>query len=142
MKNGNTLIEGPAVDVNSDAAQTLAIVLHELVTNAAKYGALSRGSGRVSVRWDWHSTPSSSDGLTLEWSETGGPPTLVRSAPGYGTSVIRDLIPYELGGTVDYVLGIDGVHCKIEIPAKWLKPSRTSVHDGTNRSSKWSHATS
>src|SRR5215472_655314 len=83
MKNGNTLIEGPAIDVNSDAAQTLAIVLHELVTNAAKYGALSRGRGRVAVRWDWHSTASSGDRLALEWSETDGPPTLTRSTPGY-----------------------------------------------------------
>jgi len=123
-------------DVNSDAAQTLAIVLHELVTNAAKYGALSHGRGRLSVRWDWRSTASSGDGLALEWCETDGPPTPSRSAPGYGTSVIRDLIPYELGGRVDYVLAVEGVRCKIEIPAKWLKSSEKSLHDGTNGESQ------
>jgi PAS domain S-box-containing protein len=139
MQDTNTLIEGPAIDVNSDAAQTLAIVLHELVTNAAKYGALSHGRGRVAVRWDWHSTQSAGDRLALEWSETDGPPTLARSAPGYGTSVIRDLIPYELGGTVDYVLANKGVRCKIEIPAKWLKSSGKSLHDGTNSPSQQPH---
>jgi len=139
MTGANTLIEGPAIDVNSDAAQTLAIVLHELVTNAAKYGALSHGRGRVAVRWDWHSTASSGDRLALEWSETDGPPTLTRSTPGYGTSVIRDLIPYELGGTVDYVLANKGVRCKIEIPAKWLKSSGKSLHGGTNLPSQQPH---
>ena len=52
------------------------------------------------------------------------------SAPGYGTSVIRELIPYELGGAVDYVIAVDGVRCKLEIPAKWLR-RRTSQCDAS-----------
>ena len=53
MRDGNTLIDGPAIDVGADSVQTIAIVLHELTTNAAKYGALSNRSGRISVRWHW-----------------------------------------------------------------------------------------
>ena len=74
MREGNTLIDGPAVDVTADSVQTVAIVLHELTTNAAKYGALSNGSGRISVRWHWQPNGGSRDGLVLEWCETGGPP--------------------------------------------------------------------
>ena len=57
---------------------------------------------------------------------------MAHSVPGYGTSVIRDLIPYELGGTVDHVLAADGVRCKLEIPAKWLR-RRTSQRDAFAR---------
>src|SRR5262245_7312537 len=121
MRDGNALIDGPAVDVSADSVQTVAIVLHELTTNAAKYGALSSCTGRISVRWHWRANGGPRDGLVLEWCETGGPPVVTSSAPGYGTSVIRGLIPYELGGTVDYVLAAEGVHCKLEIPARWLR---------------------
>jgi PAS domain S-box-containing protein len=125
MRDGNTLIDGPAIDVKADSVQTIAIVLHELTTNAAKYGALSNCSGRISVRWHWQLDGRSRDDLVFEWCETGGPPVMTSSVAGYGTSVIRDLIPYELGGTVDYVLAADGVRCKLEIPAKWLRKGTT-----------------
>ena len=120
MREGNTIIDGPAIDVSADSVQTIAIVLHELTTNAAKYGALSNCSGRISVRWHLQATDGPRDGLVFEWWETGGPPVVTSSA-GYGTSVIRELIPYELGGTVDYVLAAGGVRCKLEIPARWLE---------------------
>jgi two-component sensor histidine kinase len=131
MRDGNTLIDGPDIDVNPDSVQTIAIVVHELTTNAAKYGALSNCSGRISVRWHWQPDGGPRDGLVLEWCETGGPPVVASSVPGYGTSVIRGLIPYELGGVVDYVLTADGVRCKLEIPAKWLRKG-TSQRDAPN----------
>jgi len=134
-RDGNTLIDGPDVDVTADSVQTVAIVLHELTTNAAKYGALSNDSGRISVRWHWQPNGDAHDGLVFEWSEIGGPSVMVPSTPGYGTSVIRDLIPYELGGTVDYVLAADGVRCKFEIPAKWLR-KRNNQHDAFNEASQ------
>jgi PAS domain S-box-containing protein len=118
--NRSTLIEGPSITVVAEAAQTVAMVLHELATNAAKYGALSNSSGQVSVVWCWRSNGSECRGLALEWRETGGPPVGTPHSSGHGTSVIRDLIPYELGGTVDYVLAPDGVRCKLKIPAPWL----------------------
>jgi PAS domain S-box-containing protein len=116
MRDGNTLIEGPTIFLTADAVQAVAIVLHELTTNAAKYGALSNAAGRVSVRWNW----CSKDSVVLEWRETGGPDVPATAKPGYGTGVIRDLIPYELGGSVDYALDGSGARCNLEIPDKWF----------------------
>jgi PAS domain S-box-containing protein len=120
VSGGNNLIEGPEVVLAAEATQPLAMVLHELATNATKYGALSSSCGRVSVCWN-RETCRSHDRLALEWRETGGPPIGVPGPRGYGSSVIRDLIPYELGGSVDYVLAPEGVRCRVEIPAKWLR---------------------
>jgi len=130
--NDNTIIEGPSLSVAAEAAQTVAMVLHELATNAAKYGAHSNCSGQISVRWRRQSNGSERRGLVLEWRETGGPPVRTPDAFGHGTSVIRELIPYELGGTVDYVLAPDGVRCKLEIPAPWLSMG-TRQHAALNR---------
>jgi PAS domain S-box-containing protein len=84
MRDANTLIDGPVIDVGADSVQIIAILLHELTTNAAKYGALSNGSGRISVRWRWQPDGRPPDGLVLEWFETGGPPVVAHSVPGMG----------------------------------------------------------
>jgi two-component sensor histidine kinase len=89
------------------------MVLQELVTNAVKYGALSTPAGRVSVSWERR--PDAPARLLIAWREIGGPPTVVPAQSGYGTSLIRDLIPHELGGTVDLVFAPDGLRCDIEI---------------------------
>ncbi|HKH21026.1 MAG TPA: sensor histidine kinase, partial [Gammaproteobacteria bacterium] len=96
--------------------QATARVLHELVTNAAKYGALSNPSGRVTVNWDRRPNGQAAENLVLVWREVGGPPASVNVVSGYGTSLIRNLVPHELGGKVDFVLAPDGVNCKIEFP--------------------------
>jgi two-component sensor histidine kinase len=108
------------------------MVIHELATNAAKYGAHSNCNGQISVRWRSQSNGSERRGLVLEWRETGGPLVRTPHAFGHGTNVIRELIPYELGGTVDYVLAPDGVRCKLEIPAPWLSIG-TRQHAALNR---------
>jgi len=120
MRDGNTLIDGPDTILAAEATQPVSMVLHELATNAAKYGALSNGHGRVSVFWRQHCNGDARSKLVLEWHEAGGPPVIVPNHTGYGMSVIRDLIPYELGGTVDYELAGEGVRCRVEIPAKWM----------------------
>jgi len=89
-------------------------VLHELTTNAAKYGALSRPRGRVCVRWQRLAHEGVPIKLRLEWLEQGGPRVAPPTDPGYGTSVIRDLIPYELGGSVELDFPPTGVCCRIE----------------------------
>jgi len=122
-KDDSTLVRGPEIDITAEAAQSVAMVLHELTTNAAKYGALSSGHGRVSVSWRTPSNGCSNGKLVLEWQETGGPPVAAPNATGYGTSVIRDLVPYELGGAVDYELAREGARCRLEIPAKWFRDS-------------------
>ena len=100
----------------------MATVLHELTTNAAKYGAFSKRTGRVSVQWRWLQN-GSRDRLLIEWQETGGPPVLAPSQSGYGTSIIRELIPFELGGKVELVYACEGVRCRLEIPADWISIS-------------------
>jgi two-component sensor histidine kinase len=98
----------------------MVMVLHELATNAAKYGALSTQHGRVSIRWEQRLNGHPRSHLVLEWREIGGPPVTTPSKPSYGTSTIRDLIPYEFGGAVDLVLAQEGVRCHLELPADWL----------------------
>jgi two-component sensor histidine kinase len=112
--------KGPEVLLAAEAAQAMAMVLHELATNAAKYGALSTKKGRVSVHWRWGQSDTRSAAVLLRWQEKGGPPVKGSAAAGYGTSVIRDLIPYELGGSVDLAFADEGVRCSIEIPARWV----------------------
>jgi len=58
--------------------------------------------------------------LVLDWKETGGPPVQASISTGYGTSVVKNLIPYELGGVVDLMFAPEGVRCRLEIPQKWL----------------------
>ena len=116
----NAEINGPEVVVRPEAGQAMALVLHELTTNAAKYGALSTDDGRVAISWDWRPNGNRPSHLVLEWQEIGGPPVVGPGNPSYGTSTIRDLIPYEFGGTVDLVFVPDGVRCRLELPADWL----------------------
>jgi two-component sensor histidine kinase len=111
----NTTFSGPEVMLTSAQTQVVAMVIHELVTNAAKYGALSRPDGRVSVNWDLASANVAAT-LTITWRELGGPPIAAPVQPSYGSRLIRGLIPYELGGTVDLKFPADGAFCKIAIP--------------------------
>jgi PAS domain S-box-containing protein len=111
----NTTISGPEVMLTSTETQAVAMVIHELVTNAAKHGALSSSDGSVSVRWQ-HSGADAAAILTITWRELGGPPIMAPMRSGYGTSLIRDLVPHELGGTVDLSFPSDGASCRIEIP--------------------------
>jgi PAS domain S-box-containing protein len=117
---GNTMVEGPDIILTADAAQAVAVVLHELVTNAAKYGALSSPRGHVSVQWSRRANGHVAGELVLDWRETGGPPVPASVSSGYGTSVVKQLIPYELGGAVALVFAPEGVRCRLQIPSKWL----------------------
>jgi PAS domain S-box-containing protein len=118
--NGNIEINGPETILCATAGQAMAMVLHELITNAVKHGALSIREGRVRVSWG---RPRNSRAhLVLEWQEIDGPVVMTSSAPGYGTSIVRELIPYELGGSVDFVLAREGVRCRMEIPGERLEP--------------------
>jgi len=116
VKADGASVEGPDVLLAATATQPMAIVLHELVTNASKYGALSTPDGRITVRWNLREDQAR---LVLEWIEAGGP-LVVPDQPGYGTGVIRNLIPYELGGTVDLVFAAEGLRCRIALPSKCL----------------------
>jgi PAS domain S-box-containing protein len=123
---GNSAARGPGVTLKAEATQAVATVLHELTTNAAKYGAFSRRTGRVSVQWRW--LQNGSRQLVIEWQETGGPPVSPPSRSGYGTSIIRELIPFELGGKVELDFASEGIRCRLEIPADWVSRGAGLTH--------------
>ena len=111
----NTTIDGSDVTLSPTVTQAVAMALHELVTNAVKYGALSSPSGHVSVNWH---QPVDGEGtrVKIEWRESGGPSVVGPAKTGYGTTLIREMIPHELGGTVDLAFVSEGVCCQIEVP--------------------------
>jgi PAS domain S-box-containing protein len=118
--DANTATSGPDIALNAAATEALGMVLHELVTNAFKYGALSIPEGRVSVSWEYRNSDDATFGLIILWRETCGPPVSAPCKSGYGISLICELIPHELGGIVDLAFPPEGVSCTIEIPLKQL----------------------
>ena len=114
--DSNVEIGGPEVMLSAEAGQIIGMVLHELATNAAKHGALSAPSGRVSIKWRLPIKGSASDNLVFKWREAGGPVPVSPSKSSYGMSVVRELIPYELDGTVEHLLSPEGAQCEMDIP--------------------------
>jgi len=112
----NVMIGGPNVTLSAEATQALAMVLQELVTNAVKYGSLSTPNGKVSVNWERRGGADGAMCVVIVWRETGGPSTKAPSHSSYGTNLIRNLIPHELGGAVDLVFAPEGLRCDFEIP--------------------------
>jgi two-component sensor histidine kinase/two-component SAPR family response regulator len=91
------VVSGPPVLLKPENAQIIAMVLHELATNAAKYGALSQPGGKVLLNWQWHQGQ-----IDLTWEESGGPPVQTPITNGYGTKVIAASIMQQLGGTATF----------------------------------------
>lgn len=112
----NMTIAGPDVTLGPTVTQAVAMALHELVTNAVKYGALSSPNGHVSVKWNRQPADGASTRVKIEWRENGGPPVAPPAKSGYGTSLIREMIPHELGGAVDLAFVTEGVCCEIDVP--------------------------
>lgn len=104
---------GPGVTLDSRAYQALALVFHEMMTNAAKYGALSRSAGRLSVIW---SREGGGD-LRIEWRELGGPLVQPPERRGFGSVIVEQTIPFELRGEARVEYLTQGVHGSFLIPA-------------------------
>jgi two-component system CheB/CheR fusion protein len=110
-------IQGPPVRLRQKAAETFALVVHELATNAVKYGALSTSSGHVAVTWR---ILNSSGGrrMVFEWRETGV--AVVDPSPsrsGFGRDLIENELPYDLPGAATSIsFAPGGVHCVVELP--------------------------
>jgi len=114
----NVTLDGPEVLLTPNATHGVAMVMHELATNAAKYGALSQRDGRVSVQWTIVNKHPAAAMLRIQWKEAGGPKVVPPARHGYGSSVIRDLLSFELNGRVELVFQPDGVCCTITLPAR------------------------
>lgn len=114
--NGERIrLSGPNVLLDPVAFNTLALVLHELITNCAKYGALS-DSGHVDLRWGLDIDGS----LLITWRETGGPPVQAPSRKGFGTTIIERSIPYDLGGRARSTYRLSGLEAEFTIPGRFV----------------------
>jgi two-component sensor histidine kinase/DNA-binding response OmpR family regulator len=102
---------GPDVILQPASAQTLALAIHELATNAAKYGALSSSAGQIRLRWDLNHS-----GLRLEWTESGGPRVAPPIARGYGTRVVTASVEGQLDGRAVFEWRSEGLRCTMSIP--------------------------
>lgn len=108
-------VEGPELRLRPKAAVPLAMALHELCTNAAKYGALSNGVGRVGIAWEVDEAGPDRL-LRLRWAERGGPPVEVPQRRGFGSRLIERGLPHELHARVRLEHRREGVTCAIDMP--------------------------
>ena len=125
-------LDGPTgVRLRSSTVQTLAMALHELGTNAAKYGALAHATGYLTVRWSLE--PVGADDrpwLHIDWRESGVPMPPAGAAPqgtGQGRELIERALPYQLSARTTYRMKADGVHCTIAIPVSACGAARAET---------------
>jgi two-component sensor histidine kinase len=105
-------ITGPDVMLEPSTAQTIAVILHELATNSAKYGSLSVCNGRVHVNWS-----HADDGqLALRWTETGGPSAKPPTRRGFGTRVMDNMLRGQMKGDMRLDWRVEGLSAEIVIP--------------------------
>ena len=112
--------QGEAIYLNPQAYSTMALVIHELVTNSNKYGSLSVAGGKVILGWH----RAANGDLMLEWRETGGPTVKQPTRKGFGTTIIDRSVPYDLGGSAQVEYDPAGVRAEFCIPARHLSEPR------------------
>ena len=115
-------VQGPAVRLPPSLALSLALALHELSTNASKYGSLSNESGSVVLSWDIRD-PTGEPRLLFRWVEVGGPPVKPPTRRGFGTRLIERSLSADIGGTVTVDYKAEGLLCVIEVPLRIQAPS-------------------
>ncbi len=131
-------MHGSVVTLRSRAATTLGIVIHELATNAAKYGAFANDQGMLDISWAFE-TRHGQKWFVLTWRESGGPPVLPPTHKGFGTDVIERSAEYEFGGTAAIDFLPDGVVATLAMPTSEViddthhaEPSATPVPGAAN----------
>lgn len=116
-------VEGPPVNLAPNDALSLGLTIHELATNAAKYGALGANGGRVSISWTLED-----DAVRIVWQESGGPPVPATRKRGFGTDLIEKIVAHELNRPVELDFAPDGVRCVITVPVR--TPSDFAIRAG------------
>ena len=116
-KHGGTRLDVSGIDLllTPKSALSMSLAIHELATNAVKYGALSQPGGSVSVDWE-----ESESGLDLTWTEAGGPPVSSPTRMGFGTTLIEKALGMETGGTSKIEYLPKGIVCKVFLPGSSL----------------------
>lgn len=107
-------MEGPPVELAPNDALSLGLALHELATNASKYGALSVPGGQVSVRWSLVGQSLA----RIDWVERGGPEVKATRPRGFGTDLIEKIVAHELRNAVDLAFAPEGVRCTLKVPVR------------------------
>jgi light-regulated signal transduction histidine kinase (bacteriophytochrome)/CheY-like chemotaxis protein len=115
------VLSGPDAFLLAEFAPVFSLVIHELVTNAAKYGALSVDDGQVTV-----SATKTEQGVTLIWQESGGPAVTPPEERGFGTTLIESAVPHELNGRASLFFEASGVRADIFLPLKIIDQTRFS----------------
>jgi two-component sensor histidine kinase len=105
------VVDGPLLRLNPASAQAIGLALHELATNAGKYGALSTNSGRVDVCWG-----TVGDTFSMSWTERDGPPISAPKRLGFGTTVLEAMVTHSLDGAVDLDYASSGVSWRLACP--------------------------
>jgi two-component system, chemotaxis family, CheB/CheR fusion protein len=131
-ENGGTVtLDGPlGIILNSISVQALAMALHELTTNALKYGALGQDDGRLAIRWRVQAE-SGSSWILVDWKESGVVGAGASARPkgaGNGRRLIEDALPYQFGARTTFAIEPDGVHCTIALPLSG--PRSEDIPDG------------
>lgn len=112
---GNKVVmDGPDIELAPNDALSLGLAIHELATNAAKYGALSQQGGRVSVNW----MSEGEELVVVEWVERGGPEVSAERTPGFGTDLIQKIVAHELRQPVAMRFDPEGVSCTLRVPLR------------------------
>ena len=109
---GNRIhIEGPQIELTPEAAQSIGMAVHELATNAAKYGALANDDGRIDINWT-----RDGDLFVMRWTEQGGPQVAQPTRSGFGSKVISDMVRLSLDGTVEVLFPASGFRWRVACP--------------------------
>lgn len=124
-------VHGEPVRLTPKATLSIALVIHELASNAATYGALSDGNGSVDLSW-WRDEPDRKADLLIAWRESGGPPVTPPSRTGFGRQLVERSLKYELEAAVDLRFLPSGVECDIRIPAHNVTSEPTMPPDTAN----------
>ena len=106
--------DGPPVELAPNDALSLGLALHELATNASKYGALSVPGGKVTIRWSL----AAENLAQIDWTERGGPPVAKTRPRGFGTDLIEKIVAHELRNPVQLTFATEGVQCSMKVPVR------------------------
>ncbi len=107
---------GPAIQLRPQAFSTVALVVHELMTNAVKHGALAGDTGRITIAW----THDADGSVTLDWNEAGGPLVAEPTRNGFGSTIIQRSIPHELGGLATLGYPASGFQARFVLPSQYI----------------------
>lgn len=125
-------VSGPPVSITAEAAQPIAMALHELATNATKYGALSNEVGTVAISWELESDGSGEKPqFRLSWTERGGPPVSPPERQGFGTRVIKAMPALQLGGEAVFDYAPTGLRWNLRCPADGMLVTLGEEHEWT-----------